>query len=56
MYAPAEKDKTDSRKQIDTALVAKLNNEAQDWTAVCPVCGKALTGTIAELKKHKHDK
>lgn len=39
---------------IDTAEVKRLNEEAKDWTSVCPVCGEVLTGTISELRKHKH--
>lgn len=39
---------------VDTALVARLNAEAKDWAAVCPVCHAELSGTPAQLKAHKH--
>jgi len=46
----------DSRIKVDDAEVKRLNEEAKDWTAVCPVCGAALTGSLAELRKHCHGK
>jgi hypothetical protein len=43
----------DSRRQINVEEVAKINNEAMNWTATCRFCGERLTGTISELKAHK---
>lgn len=40
--------------EVDTEAVRKLLTEAKDWTATCPVCHVTLTGSIAELKAHKH--
>ena len=39
---------------IDEDAAKRLNEEATDWTATCPICGEVLTGTMAELRKHKH--
>jgi hypothetical protein len=40
--------------EVDEKEVKRINETATDWTAVCPVCGEHLVGTIAELRKHKH--
>lgn len=39
---------------INTNEVKRLNEEATDWTATCPICHVTLTGTPEELRKHKH--
>lgn len=41
---------------IDTAKVKEINEKANDWSAICPICGERLTGTIDELRAHKHGK
>lgn len=46
----------ESLREVDTDAVKKVLAEARDWTAVCPVCGEVLVGTIAELKAHCHGK
>lgn len=43
-----------SLKCIDEAEVKAINEKAPDWTGTCPICGAVLTGTLAELRKHKH--
>ena len=43
-----------SLREIDETAVKKFNEEATNWTATCPVCGEKLTGTLSELRKHKH--
>lgn len=30
------------------------NEEANDWSGTCRVCGVVLTGTLAELRAHQH--
>lgn len=35
------------------AYVQKMN-ESACWTAVCSVCGEHLSGTLDELRRHKH--
>lgn len=45
-----------SHRVVDEVEVARLQNEATNWTATCTVCGAELTGTICQLKAHKHDK
>lgn len=39
---------------VDTEAVKKAQYEATNWTAVCKICGVELTGTISQLKEHKH--
>lgn len=43
-----------SRIIVDEEAVKKINEEAHDWQAVCPICSEKLIGTLAELRKHKH--
>lgn len=43
-------------KIFDPDAVKKFNAETPTWTAVCPVCHVSLTGTVSQLKEHKHDK
>lgn len=35
--------------------VAEALAKASDWRGVCRVCGKALEGTLSELREHRHD-
>lgn len=41
-------------RKVDKEEIKKINETAQDWTAVCPVCHVTLTGTMGDLRKHKH--
>lgn len=33
----------------------KVNEAATDWYAFCRKCGKKITGTLAQMREHKHD-
>ena len=39
-------------KNIDFAMVKKINEEAKDWEGKCQLCGEELRGTLAEIKAH----
>lgn len=41
-------------QHIDEAAIKKVHEEWKTWTAQCPVCKVELTGTLAELRNHKH--
>ena len=43
-------------KLFDQDKVKEFNAASKDWTATCPVCKVTFTGTLKELKEHKHDK
>ncbi len=46
--------KSKAVRQVDPEEVKKVNEAAPDWTGTCRVCGAHLTGTLEELRKHKH--
>lgn len=42
-----------SQIKIDEVAVKAFNEEQKDWTAQCRICYETLTGTLADLRKHK---
>lgn len=44
-----------SRRKIDIEAVKVEQEKWEDWTAYCPVCKRTITGTLQQLKEHKHD-
>lgn len=41
-----------SRTEVDEVQVKKVNDEADDWCAVCRVCHEEVCGTLHKLKDH----
>lgn len=41
-----------SLKVVDEAAVKKEIEAQTDWTAHCPICGRDLVGTLADIRKH----
>lgn len=38
-----------------SVTLSKFNEAQTNWTARCRVCKETLSGTLTELRKHRHD-
>jgi hypothetical protein len=41
--------------KVTPAQVDEYNETLRVWRAVCQVCKLPLIGTLAEIRKHRHD-
>lgn len=41
-----------SRFVVDEDAVKKINEEINDWTAVCRICKSKISGTLSDIRKH----